>query len=111
MLRDEVTSEGYRIRRIVDLPLLRSHFPMFALGWTIMYVIDDASPLRAETAESLSTRNGICLELKRYRRKHGQTLMARGEYGGADIRWNSTFLDILEQGAGRHPAYRLQQIS
>jgi len=59
MLRDEVTSEGYRIRRIVDLPLLRSHFPMFALGWTIMYVIDDASPLRAETAESLSTSKTV----------------------------------------------------
>src|SRR6202034_4721435 len=31
MLRDELTEEGYRIRRIVDLPLLRSQHPMFAL--------------------------------------------------------------------------------
>src|ERR1700723_825105 len=52
MLRDEVTEEGYRIRRIVDLPLLRSRHPMFALGWTIMHAIDDASPLSSETAES-----------------------------------------------------------
>ena len=54
MLRDEVTEEGYQIRRIVDLPLLRSEHPMFALGWSIMHVIDDASPLNSETAESLS---------------------------------------------------------
>jgi len=98
MLRDEVTQEGYRIRRIVDLPLLRSHFPMFALGWTIMHVIDDASPLRAETAESLSTSKTVfVLSLSGTDENTGQTLMARGEYGGADIRWNSTFLDILEQ--------------
>ena len=98
MLRDEVTSEGYRIRRIVDLPLLRSHFPMFALGWTIMHVIDDASPLRAETADSLSTSKALfVLSLSGTDENTGQTLMARGEYGGADIRWNSTFHDILEQ--------------
>src|ERR1700679_240502 len=54
MLRDEITEEGYRIRRIVDLPLLRSQHPMFALSWTIMHVIDDASPLSFENAESLS---------------------------------------------------------
>ena len=54
MLRDEVTAEGYEIRRIVDLPLLRSEHPMFALGWTLMHVIDDASPLHSETEESLS---------------------------------------------------------
>jgi len=100
MLRDEVTQEGYRIRRIVDLPLLRSHFPMFALGWTIMHVIDDASPLRAETAESLSTSKTVfVLSLSGTDENTGQTLMARGEYGGADIRWNSTFHDILEQAS------------
>ena len=29
MLRDEVTEEGFRIRRIVDLPLVRSQHPVF----------------------------------------------------------------------------------
>ena len=59
MARDESTREGYRIRRIVDLPLLRSRFPMFTLGWTIMHVIDDSSPLSAETAESLSSSKSV----------------------------------------------------
>src|ERR1700719_1644769 len=53
MLRDEVTEEGFRIRRVIDLPLVRSQHPMFVLGWTIMHVIDDASPLKSETEESL----------------------------------------------------------
>src|SRR3984957_19785352 len=98
MLREEVTEEGYRIRRIVDLPLLRSQHPMFALGWTIMHAIDDASPLSLETAESLSnSRAMFVLTLSGTDENTGQTLMARSEYYSADIRWNSTFHDILEE--------------
>jgi len=98
MLRDEITEEGYRIRRIVDLPLLRSQHPVFALGWTIMHVIDDASPLISETAESLSTcKATFVLSLSGTDENTGQILMARGEYSSADIRWNSTFHDILEE--------------
>ena len=98
MLREEVTEEGYRIRRIVDLPLLRSQHPMFALGWTIMHAIDDASPLSLETAESLSnSRAMFVLSLSGTDENTGQTLMARSEYSSADIRWNSTFHDILEE--------------
>jgi inward rectifier potassium channel len=98
MLRDEVTEEGYQIRRIVDLPLLRSQHPMFALGWTIMHVIDDASPLSAETAESLLLSRAVfVLSLSGTDETTGQILMARADYSCADIRWNSTFCDILEE--------------
>jgi inward rectifier potassium channel len=98
MLRNDVTAEGYRIRRIVDLPLLRSQNPMFTLGWTLMHVIDDASPLKSETAESLSnSKTAFVLTLSGTDENTGQTLMARGEYSSADIRWNSTFRDILEE--------------
>jgi inward rectifier potassium channel len=98
MVRDEVTEEGYRIRRIIELPLVRSQHPMFTLGWTIMHVIDDASPLISETAESLSTsRAAFILSLSGTDENTGQTLMARSEYSSDDIRWNSTFHDILEE--------------
>jgi inward rectifier potassium channel len=98
MLRDETTEEGYRIRRIVDLPLLRSQHPMFSLGWTIMHVIDDASPLSSETAQSLSdSKTAFILSVSGTDENTGQTLMARSEYSSGDIRWNSTFHDILEE--------------
>jgi inward rectifier potassium channel len=98
MMRDEITEEGYRIRRIADLPLLRSQHPMFSLGWTIMHVIDDASPLRSETAESLvESKTAFILSVSGTDENTGQTLMARSEYSGADIRWNATFHDILEE--------------
>ena len=71
---------------------------MFALGWSIMHVIDETSPLSAETAESLANSGAVfVLSLSGTDENTGQTLMARGEYSCDDIRWNATFLDILEE--------------
>jgi inward rectifier potassium channel len=100
MLRDEVTQEGFHIRRVIDLPLVRSQHPMFVLGWTIMHVIDDASPLKSESAESLrDDAAGFVLSLSGTDETTGQVLMARAEYSSEDIRWNATFHDILEEDA------------
>lgn len=100
MLRDEVTEEGFRIRRIKDLALVRSEHPMFALGWNIMHVIDDASPLNGETQESLRrSASMFILSVSGTDETTGQTLMARAEYSNSAIRWNESFRDILEQTA------------
>src|SRR5215469_15802945 len=45
LIRDEQTVEGYRIRRIYDLPLRRNEQPVFLFGWNLLHVIDEASPL------------------------------------------------------------------
>jgi inward rectifier potassium channel len=98
MLRDEVTEEGFRIRRVADLPLIRSQHPMFVLGWTVMHVIDDASPLKSQTAESLrKSRATFVLGISGTDETTGQVLMARAEYSSDDIRWNTSFRDILEE--------------
>lgn len=97
MMRDEITREGYRIRRILDLPLVRSHHPMFALGWTIMHIIDNTSPLNAQTPESLrESQATLILGVSGTDDTTGQVLMARAEYDASDIRWNATFRDIIE---------------
>jgi inward rectifier potassium channel len=96
MLRDEVTQEGYEIRRIVDLPLVRSQHPVFALGWNIMHVIDAASPLSRESRESLSEQEAtFILSLSGTDETTGQVLMARAEYPSSAIHWNGSFRDIL----------------
>jgi inward rectifier potassium channel len=98
MLRDEVTAEGYRIRRITDLSLVRSQHPVFALGWTLMHIIDEASPLRTETDDSLrDSAAAFILSVSGTDETTGQVLMAREEYSSAAIRWNEAFRDILEQ--------------
>jgi inward rectifier potassium channel len=97
MIRDEVTREGLELRRITDLKLLREQHPAFFVGWTIMHVIDDASPLGSETEESLR-RSGasFILSLSGTDETTGHTLMAREEYPSAAILWNKAFRDVLD---------------
>lgn len=100
MMRDEVTQEGYRIRRVIDLPLVRSQHPMFVLGWTVMHAIDELSPLIAETAESLGKSEAtFVLSVNGTDDSTGQTLTARAQYSHRDIRWGATFRDIIEEAA------------
>lgn len=99
LLQNTVTSEGYRYRRITDLPLVRSEHPMFVLGWNMMHVIDEHSPLADETAESLAaTHASFNLTLSGTDETTGQILMARRAYLSSAIRWNHTFRDIISTG-------------
>jgi inward rectifier potassium channel len=101
MLRDEVTQEGFRIRRIVDLPLVRSRHPVFALSWTIMHIIDETSPLASESEQSLEAGEvTFLLTLGGTDETTGQYLMAREEYPSRSIRWNAAFRDILQSTDG-----------
>jgi inward rectifier potassium channel len=54
VLLAERTPEGLFYRRIHDLPLLQSHLPLFVLPWTLMHVIDAASPLHGHDAATLA---------------------------------------------------------
>jgi inward rectifier potassium channel len=109
MLRDDVTAEGYSIRRILDLRLVRSQHPVFALGWTLMHVIDESSPLHLESEQSLVEKTvTFILSLSGTDETTGQVLIGRAEYPSSAIRWDQSFRDILdftEQGV-LHIDYR-----
>ncbi|MGH8170433.1 MAG: ion channel [Steroidobacteraceae bacterium] len=99
LIRDEQTAEGYRIRRIFDLPLRRSEQPVFLYGWSLMHVIDEASPLAGATAESLSEDKAfLLLTIGGIDETTGQTLMSRQEYRPSNVRWDHTFADIFTTG-------------
>ncbi len=97
MIRDEVTREGFELRRITDLKLVREQHPAFFIGWTIMHVIDESSPLNGETEESLR-RSGasFVLSLSGTDETTGHTLMAREDYSCSAILWNKAFRDVLD---------------
>ena len=100
MARNQVTQEGFRIRRVVDLPLLRSTQPMFNLGWTIMHVLDETSPLFHETPDTLAKCEAdFVLNMSGTDESTGQTLSTRAEYSNRDVQWNATFRDILVEDA------------
>jgi inward rectifier potassium channel len=96
MLREEVTTEGERVRRFHDLRLSRAKTPMFALTWTIMHAIDENSPLYGATAERLKTEQAeIVVMLIGLDETFVQTIHARHSYAAEEILWNRRFTDIL----------------
>jgi inward rectifier potassium channel len=54
LLRDEISKEGERLRRIVDLKLLRTETPLFVLSWTLLHPIDANSPFAGMSVEELN---------------------------------------------------------
>jgi len=100
MVRDEVTLEGLRLRRITDLALVRSSQPAFSIGWTIMHVIDASSPLAQETEESLGrSRASLILSVSGTDETTGHVLIAREEYPSTAILWNKGFRDVIRVAA------------
>jgi inward rectifier potassium channel len=99
LVRDEHTVEGYRMRRIYDLPLRRSEQPVFLYGWSLLHVIDEASPLAGASFESLKASKAfLLLTIGGTDETTGQTLMSRHQYEAASLRWNHAFADILSTG-------------
>jgi inward rectifier potassium channel len=96
LIRDEVSSEGLKIRRIRDLALLRDDTPLFALSWTLFHVIDETSPLAGETHESLTQGDALfVLTLAGIDETTGQGVTARTSYPASRLRWDHAFRDIL----------------
>jgi len=96
VVRDEVTSEGFKIRRIRDLALVREHSPVFALAWIIMHAVDETSPLAGESPESLAAAQGqLILTIVGTDETTGQSVMARTTYRPHALHWNHSFRDIL----------------
>jgi inward rectifier potassium channel len=88
---------GVRMRRFIDLPLERGSNPVFALSWTIMHPIDEASPLRKWIEDPASAGDGeIVVVLSGFDESSGQTIHGRWAYGPKDIRWNARFADIID---------------
>jgi inward rectifier potassium channel len=96
LIRDTISVEGYRMRRVEDLALVRSEHPLFVLGWNILHVIDSASPLHGATAASLEAQHAtINLTLSGTDETTGQVLMARHAYPSSALRWGHSFRDII----------------
>lgn len=100
VLRDEITKEGERMRRLIDIPLARSHSAMFALSWLAIHPIDEKSPFFAVTAETLAAANlELVVSMLGMEEVTGQTVHARHAYHWQDIRWDHRFVDMFTIGA------------
>jgi inward rectifier potassium channel len=92
----DVTSEGHRFRRAVDMRLVRSHFPLLILTWTLVHEIDEASPLHGETAESLQA-SGFRMLLALEGRDHSISTVVYDmrSYSAADVAFGMRYVDAI----------------
>lgn len=102
LLRRETSPEGFRLRRIHDLKLVRDRHPIFILSWSLMHVIDETSPLHGETPETLeSTQAAFLLSIDGIDETTSQSMLARQQWSHQELRWNHRYLDLVsDDGSG-----------
>jgi len=94
--RQATSQEGIVMRRFDELPLMRSRTSLFALSWTIMHRIDEASPLFGMTAQLLEDNEMEIIVLLSGRDEIlADTIYARFVYGPDQILWGRRFVDVL----------------
>nr|WP_311529708.1 ion channel [uncultured Ralstonia sp.] len=101
LMQDERTPEGYLIYKIRDLKLERSEHPIFLLGWVMMHVIDETSPLHNATAESLAAGDALLLlTIEGADETAAQTVQARYSWRHDEIRWGHRYVDLIHEEDG-----------
>ena len=98
LLINEISSEGIKLRRFYNLPLLRSESPSFRLSWLVMHPIDPNSPLYGKNALTLAECDAeILVILTGLDETFSLTIHSRYAYKVKDILWSMRFVDILHK--------------
>jgi inward rectifier potassium channel len=96
LLRNELSREGEVMRRLYDLKLMRDVQPLFMVSWTIMHIIDEASPLWGKSAEDIIAEDWrINVNLQGYDGTLAQTIHASHFYRGHDVAFNHRYVDVM----------------
>jgi inward rectifier potassium channel len=96
LMRTEQTLEGRTLYRMRDLVPVRSRSPAFSRGMTIMHTIDESSPLKGDTAQSLRTSEAeLIVTLVGLDGTTGQYVHARCSYLDDEILFDHHLADML----------------
>ncbi|MCR9159445.1 MAG: ion channel [Nannocystaceae bacterium] len=102
VLLNETTMEGESMRRVVDLELLRNNSPVFSLSWTVMHVIDEASPLYGFSLEALTAERAIFIvTLTGIDNTFSDSVHARRIYNDLDVEVGARFADVITHEDGQ----------
>jgi inward rectifier potassium channel len=110
LARQYVSTEGTEMRRSEELKLLRSSNPLFALSWTVMHPIDEASPLYGLTPEQMAAEEmEIIVMLQGTDETIADDLFARHAYWHDEFLWHKRFADVISITAAGHRVLDLTQ--
>ncbi|MTF39984.1 ion channel [Cyanobacterium aponinum] len=97
LMPDTITKEGYTMRHLVDLSLVRSQTPFLALTWMIMHPINSNSPLFSINQEEFLREDyQIFITLMGFDGTLSQTIHGRHIYFNQDIIWDHHFVDVVK---------------
>ncbi len=100
LLRLETSPEGFSLRKIYDLKLVRDRHPIFMLSWSLMHVIDASSPLFGESEESMGrNQSTLLLTIEGIDETTAQSMLARQRWSHSDLRWNHRYIDLVSEDA------------
>ena len=94
----QTTQEGFGIRRVHDLGLLRNHTPMLAMTWLVIHPINEKSPLFNLSREALAKADfSLVATIKGLDETVSQTIQSIHTYAYDDIKWNHRFVDLFRK--------------
>jgi inward rectifier potassium channel len=92
MLMTVDRSDGAQKRNFIDLPLERPHIYFFALTWTIVHPIDEASPFFGKSPEDLAKLSGeLLILIQGFDDTFSQVVHSRYSYRHDEIVWGAKF--------------------
>ena len=96
VLSAEIGADGQRMRRAIDLKLVRSKMPFFPLTWTVMHEIDGNSPMR-KLIEDPSAGDDIqmLLSITAHDSSLGAQVHAARGYRGSEIAVGMRYADAV----------------
>lgn len=98
LVRLHTSPEGYSLRRIEDLRLVRDRHPVFRLSWSLMHVIDEQSPLFDANPDSLrESEASVLLTIEGVDETTSQPLLAMYQWDVDEIRWNHRHVDLVRR--------------
>jgi inward rectifier potassium channel len=92
--------DGELKRSFIDLPLERPQIYFFALTWTIVHPIDEASPFYGKTAADLANLSGeLLILLQGFDDTFSQVVHSRYSYPHDEIIWGAKFTPAFKVDA------------
>jgi inward rectifier potassium channel len=112
MLLLDVGPDGQRLRRAVDLRLMRSDFPYFPMTWTLIHEIDADSPLAGIGAHSAVLDDlNLMLSVRARDPLLGADVFAVRNYRGPDIAFGMRYVNAISQEESGRTVADMRKIS
>jgi inward rectifier potassium channel len=98
LVRTEHTAEGRTFYRMLDMALARDRALTLSRSWTVLHTIDERSPLRGETADSLARKDAeLMVMVSGLDDTFMQQVHASHRYFARQILWNHRHADVLSE--------------